>query len=78
MIRKIWSKINIVIYSFFRVYDSLIRWNWLAIIISGSSHMVSISNGVDSESEEYVRDRFRPLSLNWFNRGRLIRVITRL
>lgn len=64
MIRKICSRISIVIYSFFRVYDSLIRWNWLAIIISGSSHIVNISNGVDSESEKYVKDRFRLLSPN--------------
>lgn len=40
--------------------------------------MVSISNGVDSESEKYVKDIFRLLSLNWFSRGRLIKVIIRL
>lgn len=48
------------------------------MIISGSSHMVSISSGVDSESEKYMRDRFRLLSLNWFSSGRLRRVIIRL
>lgn len=40
--------------------------------------MVSISSGVDSESEKYVRDIFRLLSLNWLNRGRPIRVIIKL
>lgn len=56
----------------------MIRWNWLAIIISGNSHMVSISNAVERESEKYVRERFRLLSLNWFSSGRLIRVTIRL
>lgn len=40
--------------------------------------MVSISSGVDSESEKYVRDIFRLLSLNWLSRGRPIRVIIKL
>lgn len=40
--------------------------------------MVSIRSGVDSESEKYVRDMFRLLSLNWLSRGRPIRVIIRL
>lgn len=40
--------------------------------------MVSISSGVDRESEKYMRDRFRLLSLNWFSSGRLSRVIIRL
>lgn len=76
--KKVWSEINIVIYSFFRVGDSLIRWDWLAMIISGSSHMVSINSGVDRESEKYVVERFKLLSLNWLSRGRLTRVIIRL
>lgn len=40
--------------------------------------MVNISSGVDSESEKYVRDIFRLLSLNWLSRGRPIRVIIKL
>lgn len=40
--------------------------------------MVSIRSGVDSESEKYVKDMFRLLSLNWLSRGRPIRVIIRL
>lgn len=40
--------------------------------------MVSISSGVDKESENDIRDRFRVLSLNWFRRGRPSRLINRL
>lgn len=40
--------------------------------------MVSINSGVDRESEKYVVERFKLLSLNWLSRGRLTRVIIRL
>lgn len=78
IIRKTWSRISIVMNNFFRASDSLDRWCWLAISVSGSSHMVSISRGADRESEKNIREVFRLLSLNWFNRGRLRRLIIRL
>lgn len=56
----------------------MVRWNWLATIISGRSHIDSISRGVDRESEKYVKDIFRLLSLNWFNSGRPRSVIMKL
>lgn len=40
--------------------------------------MVSIRSGVDSESEKYVKDMFKLLSLNWLSRGRPTRVIIKL
>lgn len=67
-----------MINSFFRVSDSLDRWCWLAISMSGSNHMVNISRGADRESEKNIREVFRLLSLNWFSRGRLRRLIIRL
>lgn len=78
IIRKTWSRTSIVINSFFRVSDSLDKWCWLAINMSGNSHMVSISRGADRESEKNIREVFRLLSLNWFSRGRLRRLIIRL
>lgn len=64
MIRKSWSRISIVIYSFFRVRLSFDRWCWLAIIIRGRSHIVRINSGVDNESEKKVGEKFRLLSQN--------------
>lgn len=40
--------------------------------------MVSIRSGVDSESEKYIKDMFKLLSLNWLSRGRPTRVIVKL
>lgn len=40
--------------------------------------MVSIRSGVDSESEKYIKDMFKLLSLNWLSRGRPTRVIIKL
>lgn len=40
--------------------------------------MVSIRRGVDRESEKNINEVFRLLSQNWFNRGRLRRLIMRL
>lgn len=62
MIRKIWSRIIIVMYNFFRVSGSLVIWYWLAIIISGRSQVVSSNRGVDSESEKNSIDIFKLLS----------------
>ena len=67
-----------VIYSFFRVKLSFDRWCWLAINIRGRSHMVRISSGVDRESEKNTKEKLRLLSLNWFIRRRLVRLINRL
>lgn len=53
-----------VINSFFRVSDSLDRWCWLAISMSGSNHIVNISKGADRESEKNMSEVFRLLSLN--------------
>lgn len=64
MIRDTCSSINIVIYSFLRTRGSLVRWNWLAIIIRGKSHIVSIRRGVDRGSEKKSIDELRLLSLN--------------
>lgn len=44
----------------------------------GSSHVVSMSRGADSESEKNVVERFRLLSPNWFSVRRLVRLIRRL
>lgn len=52
-----------LIYSFLRASDSLLRWFWLAMIISGKSHVVRISSGVDSESEKKFRENIRPVSV---------------
>lgn len=54
------------------------RWCWLAIIISGRSHTVSIINGVDRESEKNNKDRFKLLSQDWFIRGKHVMLIIRL
>lgn len=62
IIRNSWSKVNIEIYSFFRMSGSFDRWNWLAINISGRSHVVSASSGADRESEKNSKDEFRVLS----------------
>lgn len=40
--------------------------------------MVSIRSGVDSESEKYIKDMFKLLSLNWLSRGRPTSVIIKL
>lgn len=39
--------------------------------------MVSISRGVERESEKNTREEFRLLSVNWFSIGRLSRLIMR-
>lgn len=64
--------------SFFWFSDSLARWCWLAISISGKSQVVSMSRGVERESEKNIREEFRLLSANWFSIGRLSRLIIRL
>lgn len=66
-----------VMYSFFRVRFSFDRWCWLAISIKGSSHMVKINSGVDRGSEKNINEKLRLLSLNWFIRRRLVRLINR-
>lgn len=40
--------------------------------------MVRISSGVDKESEKKINEKLRLLSLNWFMRRRLVRLISRL
>lgn len=40
------------------------KWDWLAMIINGRSHNVSMSKGEDRESEKNMMDRFRLLSVN--------------
>lgn len=40
--------------------------------------MVKISRGVDRESEKKTSEKLRLLSLNWFMRSRLERLINRL
>lgn len=57
---------SIVMYSFFRVKFSFDRCDWLAISISGRSHVVSTSKGAESESEKNSSEKFRLLSPNWF------------
>ena len=47
---------SIVMYSFFRISDSLSKWDWLTINIRGRSHIVRISNGVERESEKNVNE----------------------
>lgn len=64
--------------SFFWFSDSLAKWCWLAINISGKSQVVSMSKGVERESEKNTKEEFRLLSVNWFNIGRLSRLIIRL
>lgn len=78
MIRNVCSVISIVINSFFRVGGSLSRCDWLAISIRGRSHIVRIRRGVDRGSEKNIGEKFRLLSLNWFRRSRLVRLINRL
>lgn len=48
------------------------------MIIRGSSHNVSISSGVDKESEKNIREKFRLLSVNWLARGNHRVLIIRL
>lgn len=67
-----------LMYSFLRAGDSLLRWFWLAIIISGRSQVVRISRGADSESEKKLSEKIRPVSVIWFSIDRLIRLINRL
>lgn len=57
---------------------SLARCDWLAIIIRGRSHSVSMSRGVDNASEKNIIDKFRVLSVNWLARGIHKRLIIRL
>lgn len=78
MIKNSCSRISMVMYSFFRVRFSFDKWCWLAISIRGRSHMVKISNGADRESEKNTNEKLRLLSLNWFMRRRLVRLINRL
>lgn len=40
--------------------------------------MVKISSGVDRESEKNSSEKLRLLSLNWFMRRRLVKLIRRL
>lgn len=53
-------------------------WYWLAIIMSGRSHVVSNSKGVDRESEKNSKDIFKLLSQGWFIKGKHVRLIIRL
>lgn len=78
IIKKTCSNTIIVIYSFFCESDSLDRWYWLAIIISGSNHTVSNNKGVDSGSEKNNRDIFRLVSHDRFISGRHAMVMIRL
>ena len=41
-----------MMYSFFRLGVSFDRCDWLAMSISGRSHVVSTSKGAESESEK--------------------------
>ena len=78
MIRNSCNKIDMVINSFFGVRFSFDRWCWLAINIKRRSHIVRINSGVDKESEKKTSENLRLLSLNWFMRSRLVRLISRL
>lgn len=64
IIRSICRKISIERYNFFKVQDSLARWCWLARIMSGRSHIVSIIRGDDSGSEKKVDEKLLLLSLS--------------
>lgn len=46
--------------------------------MSGKSQVVSMSKGVERESEKNIREEFKLLSVNWFSIGRLSRLIMRL
>lgn len=46
--------------------------------MSGRSQVVSMSRGVERESEKKAKEGFRLLSVNWFSMGRLNRLIIRL
>ena len=67
--------ISIVIYSFFQVGDSFDRWHWLALSISGWSH-VRIHKGASRKSEK-INEKLR-LSLNWLKRNILIKLVSKL
>lgn len=69
-IKKVWRRVSIVMYSFFRARGSLDKWDWEAMIIRGRSHVVSISRGVDSGSEKNRGEKLRLLSVGWLVRGR--------
>lgn len=53
-----------MIYNFFRTKVSFDRCDWLAISISGRSHVVSTSRGAERESEKNSSEKFRLLSPN--------------
>lgn len=55
-----------MMYSFFRPGVSFDKCDWLAMSISGRSHVVSTSKGAESESEKNNSEKFRLLSPNWF------------
>lgn len=38
------------------------KWDWVAMIVNGRSHIVSINRGVDSGSEKNKREKLRLLS----------------
>ena len=62
MIKRSCRRMSIVIYSFFRVKVSFDRCDWLAMSISGRSHVVSTSRGAERESEKNSSEKFRLLS----------------
>ena len=78
MVRNSCNKIDMVINSFLGVRFSFDRWCWLAINIKGRSHIVRINSGMDKESEKTTNEKLRLLSLNWFMRSRIVRLISRL
>ena len=65
MIRSIWREMSIEMYIFFRVVVSLCRWDWLAVIIRGSSQVVRISRGVERGSVKNKGEKFRLLLVVW-------------
>lgn len=66
IIKRSCRRVSIVIYSFFRLGLSFDRCDWLAMSISGRSHVVSTSKGAESESEKNNSEKFRLLSPGWF------------
>lgn len=51
-----------MMYNFFRAKVSFNRCDWLAMSISGRSHVVSTNRGADSESEKNSNEKFILLS----------------
>lgn len=78
IISEDWRIIIMVRYNFFRRSDSLFKWFWLAIIISGRSQQDKTNKGLDNESRENELLKLYPRSIGWYSMGRLIILISKL